>query len=129
MIAVDTNILIRILTKDDPAQAKRASKLMEADDIFIPKTVILETEWVLRYAYNISRDLIFEALQRLFGLPNIHLEDPRSLSQALSWYAIGLDFADTLHLASSTRADRFATFDKTFAKKASTLTAMEILEP
>jgi predicted nucleic-acid-binding protein len=39
MIAVDTNFLVRLLTKDDPNQAKRAAKVMESDDIFIPKTV------------------------------------------------------------------------------------------
>jgi len=55
MIAVDTNLLVRLLTSDDPDQARRAARIMESDDIFIPKTVMLETEWVLRHAYGIEK--------------------------------------------------------------------------
>jgi predicted nucleic-acid-binding protein len=44
MIAVDTNLLVRILTNDDPNQARRAVKILKSDDIFISKTVLLETE-------------------------------------------------------------------------------------
>jgi len=42
------------LTSDDSGHAWRAAKIMESHDIFIPKTVILETEWVLRHAYCIK---------------------------------------------------------------------------
>lgn len=49
MIAVDTNLLIRLLTNDDPLEAKRALRVMENDDIFIPKTVLIETRCVLRH--------------------------------------------------------------------------------
>ena len=49
MIAVDTNLLIRLLTNDDPLEAKRALRVMENDDIFIPKTVLIETQRVLRH--------------------------------------------------------------------------------
>ena len=58
MIAVDTNLLVRILTNDDPIQARRALKILKNDEIFIPKTVLLETEWVLRHAYEIGRSNI-----------------------------------------------------------------------
>jgi predicted nucleic-acid-binding protein len=50
MIGVDTNLLVRILTDDDPMQARRAANVLQSGDIFITKTVLLETEWVLRYA-------------------------------------------------------------------------------
>jgi predicted nucleic-acid-binding protein len=105
------------------------TRLSEKGQIVIPKTVILETEWVLRYAYGISSNIIIEAFQRLFGLPNIHLEDSRSLFQAISWYENGLDFADALHLSSSIKAHHFSTFDKAFVKRASKLTSMEIFTP
>ncbi len=52
MISVDTNLLVRILTNDDPIQARRAVRILRSDDIYIPKTVLLETEWVLRHAYE-----------------------------------------------------------------------------
>ena len=64
MIAVDTNLLVRILTNDDPIQARRAVKILKNDDIFIPKTVLLETEWVLRHGYGIGRSDIIIGFQK-----------------------------------------------------------------
>ncbi len=129
MIAVDTNLLVRVLTGDDPAQARRAVKILESDQILIPKTVILETEWVLRYAYEIETSRIIEGLKKLLGLPNVSVEDPDTVTQAISWFEDGLDFADALHLASSKRADKFVTFDRAFAKKARNVTALKVVKP
>lgn len=129
MIAVDTNLLVRVLTGDDPAQARRAVKILESDQILIPKTVILETEWVLRYAYEIETSRIIEGLKKLLGLPNLSVEDPDTVTQAISWFEDGLDFADALHLASSKRADKFVTFDIAFAKKARKVTALKVVKP
>ena len=58
MIAVDTNILVRILTNDDPIQARRAVKILKSDDIFISKSVLLKTERLLRQAYEIKKSNI-----------------------------------------------------------------------
>ena len=129
MIAVDTNLLVRLLTKDDPNQAKRAAKLMESDDIFIPKTVMLETEWVLRHAYGIGIEAILSGFQKMMGLSNVRVEDQQSVFQAISWYESGLDFADALHLASSMKADKFVTFENAFIKKARKLISIDITGP
>ena len=129
MIAIDTNLLVRLLTRDDPGQVKRAARVMESDDVFIPKTVMLETEWVLRYAYGIGKDAILNGFQKIIGLPNVHIEDPQAIYQAILWYESGLDFADALHLAASLKADKFATFDNSFIKKAQKLTSIEIILP
>ena len=129
MIAVDTNLLVRLLTKDDPGQAIRAAKIMESDEIFIPKTVILETEWVLRHAYEIDKAAIMKGFEKLMGLPNVRVEDQQAVFQAISWYESGLDFADALHLASSVKADRFVTFDNGFIKRAQKLISFEISQP
>ena len=129
MIAVDTNFLVRLLTKDDLSQAKRAAKIMESNDIFIPKTVMLETEWVLRHAYGIDKDAITKGFQKMIGLPNVRVEDQQAVFQAISWYESGLDFADALHLASSTKADKFVTFDYAFVKKAQKLISIDITLP
>ena len=75
MIAVDTNLLVRLLTKDDPNQAKRVAKIMTSDDIFIPKTAMLETEWVLHHAYGIGKGAIMKGFQKTMGLPNVNVED------------------------------------------------------
>ncbi len=79
MIAVDTNLLVRILTNDDPAQARRAIKILKSDDVFIPKTVLLETEWVLRHAYGIGRSNIIDGFKKLIGLSNVSVEDPENI--------------------------------------------------
>lgn len=129
MIGIDTNLLVRILTNDDSVQAHRAANLLEIDDIFLPKTVLLETEWVLRYAYGIEKTSIIVGFKKLLGLPNLKIEDPESVNQALLWYENNLDFADALHLASSKRCDRFATFDGTFIKKARHFSSVKVITP
>jgi predicted nucleic-acid-binding protein len=127
MIAVDTNVMVRLLTEDDPDQAKRAAKLFGENEIFIPKTVMLETEWVLRHAYGIDKNGILEAFQRLIGLSNIKMEDPQAMSVAVSWYGDGLDFADALHLGSSRDAEKFATFDKSLLRKAGQVSPVNLI--
>ena len=128
MIAIDTNLLVRILTNDDPIQARRAVKILQSDDIFIPKTVILETQWVLQFAYAINKADIISGFQKLLGLPNVYPENSETVIQAISWYEQGLDFADALHLASSRESDKFATFDAAFAKKARKVSLLEIIK-
>ena len=129
MIAVDTNLVVRILTNDDPIQARRALKLLNSDDIFIPKTVLLETEWVLRHAYAIRKRNIIEGFQKLLGLSNVTVEDPDTIYQAITWYDNKFDFADALHLASSKRCASFATFDRSFIKKSKQFSSIEMVNP
>jgi predicted nucleic-acid-binding protein len=130
MISVDTNIIVRILTGDDPEQAKRAVRLFENNnDIFISKTVILETTWVLRHAYGITPDTIITGFHKLFGLPNVTVEDSWAAFQALAWYKEGFELADALHLSSSLKATHFATFDKKLIKKASKIKSIEVIYP
>jgi predicted nucleic-acid-binding protein len=129
MIAVDTNVLVRLLIEDDTAQAERAARLFAENEIFIPKTVLLETEWVLRHAYRIDKKEILRAFQRLMGLADVKMEDPRSVSAAVSWYGDGLDFADALHLSSSRDAGGFATFDRSLLRKAGRVPTVNFIAP
>jgi len=124
LISVDTNVLVRILTKDDELQLRKALSLFENSEIFIVDTVILETEWVLRYAYGFSSLDINQALTCLLGLPQVHQSHSRQMADALEWHRQGLDFADALHLASSSSQDGFATFDRPFLTKARQLNLM-----
>ena len=116
MHAVDTNVLVRLLTGDDAAQAMRATTLFKKESIFIPKTVLLETEWVLRRLYRLERKAVVGAFRKLSGLGNVELEQPLVAAQALQWCEDGMDFADALHLASSHNASKFATFDAQMKK-------------
>ena len=122
MIALDTNILVRVLTRDDPAQADLAADLMKSGDLFICKTVLLELEWVLRFAYSFDRPAIHGAIVRLLGLPELQVEDGDTVADALRGYEAGMDFADALHLFSCVpTVTEFATFDQALAKKAAGL--------
>ena len=121
MLAVDTNVLVRLITQDDAAQMERAALLFQREEVWIAKTVLLETEWVLRYVYGFTPQDINDALQGLAGLSAVHLEDPVAVNQALSWLDAGVDFADGLHLASCGEATRFASFDARLMKSAAKL--------
>lgn len=127
MLAVDTNVIVRIVTNDDPEQARRAVALFERERIFIAKTVLLEVEWVLRFSYQLPREVIAPTLRKVIGLPPVAVEDPDEVFIALDGYEQGLDFADALHLASSGSAYGFATFDQKRVKRAGTLQAIEIV--
>lgn len=129
MISVDTNVIVRLLTGDDQPQFKRAKALFEKESIFITTTVILETEWVLRYAYQFEPLKIADAFQSLFGLSNVQLEEPLIIAEAMEWHKKNLDFADALHLAKSQMSKSFATFDKRLIKKALKLTSITVSEP
>ena len=121
MVAVDTNVLVRLITQDDAAQVARAARLFQREQVWIAKTVLVETEWVLRHLYGFSAQDTTDALQGLAGLSAVHLEDPLAVNQALSWLDAGVDFADGLHLASCGEATRFASFDARFMKNAAKL--------
>jgi predicted nucleic-acid-binding protein len=118
MIALDTNVIIRVVTADDPEQLAIALEILRSGELWVCKTVLLETEWVLRYSYELPSATVLEALRRLLGYRGLQVEDRGAVLQALSLLESGMDFADALHLASSTGAERFVTFDRPLAKMA-----------
>lgn len=126
MIGIDTNVLVRYLTGDSPAQAKAARTLVEENEIFIGTTVLLEADWVLRSVYGFSAVAVAQALRAFAGLPQVNVEDADLASLALSWVGKGLDFADALHLARTDGCVAFATFDRAFAKRARAVTAIDV---
>jgi predicted nucleic-acid-binding protein len=127
MVAVDTNVLVRFLVRDDAKQAARAASLMRGNEIWISKTVLLETEWVLRSLYVFSTPSLVLALRALAGLQNVLLEDELAVARALDWFGDGMDLADALHLASCGNAQQFATFDLKFGRLAKRMTAFETI--
>lgn len=118
MIALDTNVIVRVVTRDDPEQTEAARKLLEsAESLWLAKTVLLETEWVLRHAYRLGRDQIAQTFRKLLGYRPLRVEDRATVVRALDWHRAGLDLADALHLASSSEAAHFATFDRKLARQ------------
>ena len=121
MLAVDTNIIVRLAVTDDPEQTGIVRHLFAHSEIWISKTVLLETEWVLRYKYANTAKEIHVFFIKLLGLPNVACESNEQIAKALAWYKAGMDLADALHLASSSLAAQFITFDKDCGKKAARL--------
>jgi len=121
VIAVDTNVLVRYVTNDDPDQARRAASLLGGTEtVHIPHTVLLEMEWVLRAVYDLERPAILTAFRQVLGLPSTHVEQPGLIALTLERYERGLDFADALHQAGAGTASPFYTFDRRFARLAAT---------
>lgn len=118
MTAVDTNVLVRLLTADDPKQTAAARSLFTSGPIWIAKTVFLETAWVLRSLYGYEESAIRDGFVKMLGLGNVHPEDEPAVSAALAMTAHGVEFADALHLCSTPPGAAFASFDRIFMRRA-----------
>ena len=122
MRALDANILARFFVDDaDDAQAAKqrpAAIAALAERSFVSVTVLLELEWVLRGFYELRTRDISRVLRALASIEHITLEDRDAVLVAVDAFDKGLDFADALHLARSSRASGFATFDQRLAKRA-----------
>ncbi len=126
MIAIDTNVLVRLLTADNASQYKASVKLFAEQDIFIPDSVILETEWVLRAAFQLQPPQTCESLRSVFGLTNVYLHDSQLIAQVVNWHEAGLDFADAFHLSQSQRCTELKTFDTQFIKRGRNLSTCRV---
>ena len=117
MIAVDTNILARFYCDDpDDPEAKRQRPLarrvmIESAAIFVPLTVILEFEWVLRGFYEAEAETFCDVVDHLLGMPHVTVERWEAVKDALELHRRGLDFADALHLTCSAACERLVSFD------------------
>jgi len=85
--AIDTNLLMRLVTNDDPDQARRTAAAIDAcEACFVPLTVTLELEWVLRGAYRLSTEAVVDACEALLGVRHLHFEQEPTC--ALPWASI-----------------------------------------
>jgi predicted nucleic-acid-binding protein len=122
MKALDTNVLARFFVDDaDDTQAARqrpAAVAALAERSFVSVTVLLELEWVLRGFYELPTKDISRVLRALASIEHVTLEDRGAVLVAIDAFDKGLDFADALHLARSSRAAGFTTFDQRLARRA-----------
>ena len=91
---------------------------MRSDEVWVAKTVLLETDWVLRSVYGFSGRQVAHALRALAGLPTVHIEDDTSVARAIDLAEQGFDFADALHIESRGDATAFVSFDEKLVKAA-----------
>lgn len=129
MLVVDTNVLVRCLVDDEPAQAARARRLVARHDVFVPLTVLLETEWVLRSVFGFQPAEVVRALRGFAGLPRVTVENTATAAVAFEWAEQGLDFADALHMAAARAHDGFITFDRNLARTGRRVGAPSVREP
>ncbi len=124
MPALDTNVLVRYVVQDDAAQLAAAKRLIsrcvdEGLRLFVPVTVVLELEWVLRSNFGFGKDAVLRTLSTLFSAAELTFESERALEVALQLFREGsADFADCIHIALATQAGEqpLWTFDKGAAK-------------
>ena len=95
----------------------------------MPRTVLLEVEWVLRSVYDLPSNQVAPALRAFAGLPGVSVEDAPLVAKALDWAEAGMDFADALHLAAAVECESFLTFDKRLAQSGTRLSGISITTP
>ena len=132
MRALDTNVLARFFVDDaDDAQAAKqrpAAVAALSQRAFVSVTVLLELEWVMRGFYELPAKDVLRVLRALASIEHITLEDRDAVLVAVDTCAKGLDFADALHIARSSRASGFATFDQRLARRAKGLALVPAVE-
>lgn len=130
MVAIDTNVMVRLLTADNRDQYERSVAVFrEEAAIHVPDTVVLEAEWVLRAAYELNRADICRAFRWLFGLPNVVLAHPQRMARAIAWHESGLDFADALHLSCSQHCHVMKSFDRMLVARSAGLGECRVVSP
>jgi predicted nucleic-acid-binding protein len=124
--ALDTNVLVRYVVRDDGGQLAAAKRLIDrcvaaGQSLFVPVTVALELEWVLRAAFGYVKEDVMQVLSNLLSAAELTFESERALEVALQLYRdSSADFADCLHVALATEAGEppLWTFDKGASKVA-----------
>ena len=113
-ISADTNVLVRLVTLDDPAQARTAQReLNQADLVAIAMPALCELVWVLRTGYRLDTGTVTAILRNLIAAENVELD--RACAEAgIAALEAGSDFADgaIAHEGEWLGADEFVSFDK-----------------
>jgi predicted nucleic-acid-binding protein len=112
VIALDTNLLVRLVTNDHPELAKLVARLLDRHECFISRVVLLEFVQVLEGPYGLARAQVFAALEVVFSLDSVRVEGQLGAQQAALWYRDGMDFADAMVIAAAQGQRALATFDR-----------------
>jgi predicted nucleic-acid-binding protein len=119
MAAVDTNVLVRLLTADDPAQTARAEALLALGPVWVSTVVLVEAVWVLSAVYGWNKAQLLAMLLTLTDSRDFTVQEPLVVAAAVASYSRHTaDFADCLALELARAYDQlpFATFDARAAK-------------
>jgi predicted nucleic-acid-binding protein len=132
VIGIDTNVFVRLLIADDPAQTRRARSRIERamfqdEVVLVSLPVFIETEWVLRSRYGMRRDAALPVLRTALEARELSFEDESAIEEALhEWSDSPCGFADCLIAAHNRRLGCAQTL--TFGAKAARLPGCSVLE-
>jgi predicted nucleic-acid-binding protein len=118
MLAVDTNVILRLIVEGDPEQMRAVRSLLRKETFWISKSVVLEMIWVLESFYKYDRATIHELFEILVGMPDLEVEDKPEVIEALDLISHGVDPADAMHLASTPHGTKFVSFDRDLVRTA-----------
>jgi predicted nucleic-acid-binding protein len=119
LIAIDTNILIRLVARDDEAQYQSVLQLFSQHNIWISQTVLIESEWVMRGIFAYTQQQVYHLLSDIIAIEGVEAENDSSVRLALRAFNTGMDFADAVHLFTANSNDLpFHTFDKALVQHA-----------
>ena len=118
VIAIDSNVVLRLILGDDPVQLDSVIDAMARDTFFVPLTVFLEAGWVLQSRYRMSRNETADALAALLALSGVEVARPALADWAINRYRAGADLGDVVHLVAAAKHDIFLTFDRKLKAKA-----------
>ncbi len=120
MRAVDTNVIVRLTTRDDKAQVAAAERYIAERGAWISHLVLLEVAWVLESVYEFERAQIAAAIGMLLEQEHLVVQDADIVAAAVKQYrgGLGSDFADCMILEVARSAGHLplATFDRKLAK-------------
>ncbi len=129
MRSVDTNIVLRYILNDDPAQAEIALQIL-SQPCFVGLGVLMEAAWVMRSIYGLPRPSIAGALETFVAIETVRVADETGVRWAIDRFRDhGADLADMLHIVASKGASSFASFEKHLAKQAGPATPVPIERP
>lgn len=121
MIALDTNVLVRFITRDEPTQTRRADRLLaNGEAVFlISDPVLIELFWTLRRCYSFSPVEVQTVLNAFCERTDIEFEDRARVMSAISASAKGEDFADILIVEKARKigCKTFVSFDRRLQKR------------
>lgn len=132
MAGLDTNVLVRWLVGDDERQSKQVEALLKSSTsrrqpLFVPITVVLELEWVLRSRYGFGKPTLLLAINALLDTRELEFQSEAALERALhAFRQSSADFADCLHAALCGDASRSPLL--TFDAKAARLSDVRLMD-
>ena len=120
-LALDTNILVRLVLDDHPRLSSAAAALVSGNACVVSVTALAEMGFVLLSFYEVTRAELTACVQKLMALPQIELENESRIAQALQAFEGGMDWFDALLWTTTPVKCTLATFDKQFARRAKKL--------